>query len=267
MIKKLRPKVFPFFFILCACLFFFSCGSVKQIQYFQDLPDTTKIANLKIPGYTPPVINEGDILSISILTIDAANSSNVNLANAGAPTQSGVNQSDLSGYPVDKEGYIEMLELGKIKVKGLTIEQAHDAILQKALLYFKDPIVTIKNKNIKITLLGDISRPGTYNITTEKVTIIDVLGLAGDLTNYGRRDNVLLLRQNGDNTLSSIRLNLKSSDVLKSPYYYMQNNDVLYIEPTKSKGIASDQEFSRNLQVMSLVFSTLITLYSIFRFR
>lgn len=239
----------------------FSCVTLKQIKLFQDIPDSTKLSNLKLPTFVPPVIQPGDVLSISIITTDVGAPVNVNAGNAQAISASaGGGSAGETGYLVDKEGNIEIPELGKINVLGLTIDQAKETVKKKALFYFKDPTIIIKSKNLKITLLGEIQRPGSYNITNEKFTIIDALSYAGDFTSYGRRDNVLLLRQNDNHTLSSIRIDMRNSAILKSPYYYLQNNDVLYIEPTVGKARASDAIFDRNISYITVALGLLTTL-------
>jgi polysaccharide export outer membrane protein len=157
-------------------------------------------------------------------------------------------------------------ELGKIKVIGLNIEQAQAAIKERAAVYFNNPIVIVKNKSFKLTFMGEFQRPGTYIIPSEKFTMVDALGLSGGLTDFGQRDDILLLRQNNDtNTMSTIRINLKSSAVLKSPYYYLQNNDVLVANPNRSKGITTDQTFNRYLSLYSLLGSLISTILFLYR--
>ena len=250
-----------FIYILIA-IGLFSCGSTKQLKYFQDLPDSTKLASVKLPPYMPTTTRIGDILGIEIYTIDLNATMSVNvISNAPMSTIGGANiDYEQNGYVVDKNGEIDVPELGKIKVENLTMEQVQVVVKAKALTYFNDPIVIVKNKSFKLTFLGEFQKTGTFIIERPKLTIIDALGLAGGLTDYGRRDDILLLRQNQDNTLSTIRINLLSSNTLKSPYYYLQSNDVLLANPNKSKGIATDQTFSRYLTLYSLIGSLLTTL-------
>jgi len=240
----------------------FSCGSTKQLKYFQDLPDSTKLASIKLTNFTSPVIHPDQVLSINIYTIDLTSTQTINVVNTTiVASQTAVLGFDESGYLVDGEGYVELPELGKIKVANLNIEQAQAVIKERAAIYFNDPIVIVKNKSFKITFVGEFQKPGTFIIPSEKFTIVDAIGLSGGLTDFGQRDDVLLLRQNeNSNTLSSIRINLKSSAVLKSPYYYLQNNDVLLANPNKSKGISTDQTFNRYLTLYSLLGSVLTTI-------
>jgi len=239
----------------------FSCGSTRQLKYFQDLPDTTKLAVLKVVNFTVPVIHPDQVLSVNIYTIDLSATASVNAVNqAVVSTQGAVSGFDASGYLVDRDGYIEMPELGKIRVEGLNIEQAQTVIKTRAAVYFNDPIVIVKNKSFKISFIGEFQKTGTFIVPSEKFTILDAMSFSGGLTDFGQRNDVLLLRQNSDGTaLSSIRLDLKSSSVLISPYYYLQNNDVLVANPTRSKGISTDQTFNRYLALYSLIGSLLTT--------
>jgi polysaccharide export outer membrane protein len=250
------------FLFISIAIGLFSCGSTKQLKYFQDIPDSTKLASIKLANFTSPVIHPDQVLSINVYTIELSSTQTINVVNTSvASSQTAVLGFESSGYLVDREGYVELPELGKIKVENLTIEQAQVVIKERATKYFNDPIVIVKNKSFKITFVGEFQKTGTFIIPSEKFTLVDAIGLSGGLTDYGQRDDVLLLRQNDNgNTLSSIRINLKSSAVLRSPYYYLQNNDVLLANPSKSKGITTDQTFNRYLTLYSLLGSVLTTI-------
>ncbi len=240
----------------------FSCGSTRQLKYFQDLPDTTKLAILKVTNFTVPVIHPDQVLSVNIYTIDLTATASVNAVNSAVVSSQGaVSGFDASGYLVDREGNIELPELGKIKVENLNVEQAQAVIRERAAVYFNNPIVIVKNKSFKISFIGEFQKTGTFIVPSEKFTILDALSFSGGITDFGQRNDVLLLRQNSDNnTLSSIRIDLKNSSVLKGPYYYLQNNDVLVANPTRSKGISTDQTFNRYLTLYSLIGSIMTTL-------
>jgi len=244
-----------------------SCLTIKDVKLFQDIPDSVKIANINLPKFTPPVIHPDDILSVTILTSDPTATLTINAINTIAPSTpvtGGMNGSsggsNEGGYLVDKQGAIDMPILGKLNVGGLTIKQAQEVIRQKASGFFKDPLIIVKSKNLRITILGEVQRAGTYNATNEKVTIFDVLAYAGDFTPYARRDNILLLRQSDVSTLKPVRINLKNTAVLKSPYYYLQDNDVLIIEPNQGKAATSDAVFTRNISYISIGIGLLTTL-------
>ena len=262
MFKLYSKKILINLFFISIAIGLFSCGSTKQLKYFQDLPDSTKLSYIKLPAYEAPTVHVGDIIGVEIYTIDLSATASVNVVtNAPIATLGGANiDYEENGFVVDKGGEIDIPELGKIKVEGFTIEQIQVLVKAKALTYFNDPIVIVKNKSFKLTFLGEFQKTGTFIIQRPKITIIDALGLAGGLTDFGKRDDILLLRHNQDNTLSSIRVNLLSSNILKSPYYYLQPNDVLLANPTKSKGIVTDQTFSRYLTLYSLIGSLITTL-------
>ncbi len=262
MFKLYSKNILINFLFISIAIGLFSCGSTKQLKYFQDLPDSTKFASIKLSTYTVPTVHAGDILGVEIYTIDVSATASVNvISNAPILTLGGANiDYEENGFVVDKNGEIDVPELGKMKVENLTIEQIQAVVKAKAITYFNDPIVIIKNKSFKLTFLGEFQKTGTFIIQRPKITIIDALGMSGGLTDYGKRDDILLLRQNQDNTLSSIRINLLSSNILKSPYYYLQSNDVLLANPSKSKGISTDQTFNRYLTLYSLIGSLLTTL-------
>jgi len=142
-------------------------------------------------------------------------------------------------YLVNKNGFINYPVIGQINLKGLT---KLEAVQKMSLLlneYVQNPIINIRLMNFRITVIGEVQRPSTFIIPTEKVTILEALGLAGDMTAFGRRENVIIVREK-DGVRSTTRLNLNEKSVLASPYYYLQQNDVIYVEPYKTKAIQSD---------------------------
>lgn len=208
-----------------------SCGAPKNKIYFADL-DSTRVSQLNIPEFKEPLIQTDDILSITVQTIDVTASAALNQS----PVLSGMpgGGTSMGGFLVDKSGNVEMPILGVLKLAGLTSTQAKEVVRERAAKFYKDPTVQIRFANYKITILGEVTRPASYNLPNEKVTILDAISMAGDLTVYGKRENVLLMRQNGDKK-DIIRLNLASSKVLSSPYFYLKQNDVLYVEATPAK--------------------------------
>jgi polysaccharide export outer membrane protein len=255
--------VFVFFAI---ALSFSSCISVKELKYFQDIPDSTRLSVVKLPQYTVPVIHKGDLVSVLFYTTDPTAVANLNLpVMSSTVAASSVSGADQNGYLVDENGEIEIPQIGKVNVENLTTDQAREVIKTKSLNNLVNPLVIVKPKGIKIQVLGEVSKPGILFLPPGKATIIDAIGYAGDLTAYGRKDNILLLRTNSDNSLSQIRISLKDSNILGSKYYYLMNNDVLIIEPTKGKAISSDAAFSRNISLLTVGLSVLTTLIVVFR--
>src|SRR5690606_23784629 len=225
--KKLmkRPAFSRWGFFPLVLLLLVSSCSVKKIVYFNDLPpDTTRILK-QAAAFTEPVIQSDDILSITIQTLDPTTAAVANQAVAvqavGASSATNVGSQVISGFLVDKDGYVHMALIGKVEVKGLTTYEARERITTLASQYYKDPTVQVRFANFKVTVLGEVTRPATYTVPNEKVTVLDALGLAGDLTIYGKRENVLLVRDQGKEK-ELVRLNLNDSDVFQSPYFYLR---------------------------------------------
>ncbi len=241
-----------------------SCASSKKIRYFGDIADSTHGRKLVPSSYNDPVIQPDDILSISVQTIDPQNSLIINqmggaMPSVGSSSASPIGQQVVTGFLVDETGSVELAMMGKVKLAGLSTSVARDTIRQKAALYFKDPTVSVRFANYKITVLGEVNRPATYTVPNEKVTLLDALGLAGDLTIYGKRNNVLLIRD-VDGKKEFERFDLNSSDIFKSPYFYLKQNDVIYVEPNKAKAASLNTARIQTYALIGTVLSVLIVL-------
>lgn len=253
--------------IICLCLF--SCAAPKNITYFKDIPDTLlKSQEIEQTLYKTPVIQVDDILQVSIQTLDPAATILLNQQNTASwpvtgnsSTQAQVSNAGVSGYLVDKDGFILLPLVGKISVKGQTTDEVREKIRVKAAEYYKDPVVNVRFANFKITVLGEVARPSTYVMPNEKVTLLDAIGVAGDLTIYGKRENVLLIRER-DGKKEFARFNLNDSKLFSSPYYFLQQGDVIYIEPNKSKAASTDMAQVKRISVMASVLSLLIVIAS-----
>jgi polysaccharide biosynthesis/export protein len=265
-----------------------SCGNTRHLTYMQGQFDTVKLSHIQV---NDPVIQKGDLLSIIIysdnplatalynqpvITMASSSSSGSSGGSSGASgsgggtgSTAGAMQGPASpttpGYLVDDEGNIQMQGLGVLHVDGLTksrVKELLDSKLKDSLL--KNPYYSIRFLNYKFTVLGEVNRPGIYNIPGERLSLLDALGLSGDITFYGRRDNVLIIREtNGKRAFQ--RLDLTKPEIMASPYFYLQQGDVLYIEASKKKIAASDAVTARNVSIAVSVVSALAILYSIFR--
>jgi len=247
-------------------LAFSSCETTKNVPYFKDIPLDEQSVLDKSSVFKEPIIQSDDIMSVSIFTTDPTTSMIVNQAGSQAINSSSM-QSSLSatpanaGFLVDKNGEIDISVVGKIKIAGLTTFQAKDLIRDRASIVFQKPNVQVRFANFKITILGEVARPASYVIPNERVNILDALGLAGDLTIFGKRENVLLIRDaNGKKEVA--RLNLNSSDIFKSPYYYLRQNDVLYVEPNKGKAASLNQARTQTFAVIGSALSVLVVLFT-----
>ncbi|WP_047245773.1 polysaccharide biosynthesis/export family protein [Maribacter thermophilus] len=233
-----------------------SCGSKKDIVYFQDAADYETIVSDNSHVNTFKV---DDILRINVSTLDPAASVPFNLFSS--MPEGAVSNPQQLDYLVDKNGEIDFPVLGKIKVVGLTPEETKELLREKLKPYLKDPIINIRLSNFTITVLGEVNRPGTYQVNGEQITVLEAIGLANDLGIKGRRDNVLVIRDfNGTKVYT--RVNLTSKDILNSPVYYLTQNDVVYVEPNKSAVSQStlDNRAGLAVSIASLVITTTILL-------
>lgn len=248
--------------VLCFLLFLSSCITNKNTTYFQDISQSQKTVIQQSAKYTELIIQVDDILSVSISTIDpqsvAAVNQGVSTPILGAANSTGTAQQ-VNGFLVDKNGEIQLSMIGSVKVAGLSTFEARELILKKALSYYKDPNVQVRFANFRVTVLGEVSRPATYTIPNEQVSVLDVLGLAGDLTIYGMRENVMVIRNN-NGTKEFGRLNLNSSEIFNNPYFYLKQNDVVYIEPNRSKIAATDASRTRLITIGTSMLSAIIVL-------
>ncbi|MCR8559713.1 polysaccharide biosynthesis/export family protein [Mucilaginibacter sp. BJC16-A38] len=265
--KSLIKRFCLFASVLYLSFTIVSCSSVKKIKYFQDIPDSGQLKTIAKVEYTPPVIKVDDILTVIVSTIDPQNTAVINLGNVPvSSTGTSLSSSSLatasqqvsSGYLVDKNGEIEVLILGKIKVAGLTTSEATAKINEAALKYYKNLTVIVRFANFKISVTGEVLKPGVYVMPNEKVSVLDALALAGDLTIFGKRENVLLIRENSDGSKTPYRINLKRSDIMSAPYFYLRQNDVIYVEPRKAKSDATDASQAKYITLAASVLSILI---------
>lgn len=230
---KLTTKNCIIFYIIT--LLFCSCTMAKEIPYFKDLESS----NEEIPVVQNEArIHNDDVLSIAVSAIDPLTVAPFNLpiVTYASPGEEKLSSTPIiQPYIVDVNGEISFPILGQIKISGLKKSEAAELIRKKLEPYLKDPIVTIQFLNYKITVLGEVNKPGSYTVKNERTSILQALGMAGDLTIYGRRDNVLLIRELDGGKKEYIRMDLTKTDILSSPFYYLQQNDVIYVEPNNTR--------------------------------
>jgi polysaccharide export outer membrane protein len=217
-------------------LFLFSCSNTSKLVYFNTTQST-------FPGTSQamePLIQKNDLLSITVSSLNPEASAIFNAPNiaaSGIHTTTTIGNATPVGYLVNQDGKISFPMLGELQVTGLTKSQlAADLTKQltdKKLLV--DPIVSIRFLNFRVSVLGEVSKPGVYSVPNEKLTLLEALGLAGDITIYGKKDNVLVIREGNDGAKTLKRLDLNTAEVMNSPYYYLRSNDVVYVEPTQNR--------------------------------
>jgi polysaccharide export outer membrane protein len=261
-----------FFTLLAPVLFAVfatSCSVNKKITYFKDIPDTVHQSARNIPSlaFSDPVIQPNDILQVSILTLDPqvntvlAAGNTTSFSVQPGSSSSPVAPTPISGLLVDNQGTIELPVIGKIKVSGLTTSLARDSIHNRVAQYYNSPVVNVRFANFSITILGEVARPASYVVPSEKVSILDAIGMAGDLTIYGKRENVLLIRDSLGHK-QYVRFNLNSSEMFSSPYFYLKQGDMVYVEPGRSKIASSDAVKTRNISLIATGISLLIVIFS-----
>lgn len=218
-----------------------SCTSYKQVPYMQNSAeiDTTVVTELYDARIQPK-----DILTITVSceNPETALPFNLTIPTTINSTRSTYSQPILQTYLVDNNGFIEFPSLGKVHIGGLTKTEAETLIKSGIESHFSDaaPIVNVRFTNYKISVIGEVVRPNTYVISNEKVNIFEALAMAGDLTIYGKRDGVKLIREDADGTKKIVPINLNDANIIYSPYYYLRQNDVLYVEPNKAKAQNSE---------------------------
>ena len=231
-------KFYYLFVVLAVAVMASSCSSTKNVAYFQnsDSIDFNQSQRLYDAKIMPK-----DQLTITVNTTDPEVSIPFNLLMQNTYTQGrslSAGAGTVMPYLVDNEGYIKFPIIGALKVVGLTKRQCEKMIEDKIRPYLSEsenPVVTVQMSSYSISVLGEVARPGTFMVSREEITILEALAQAGDLTIYGVRDKVKLIRKNADGKKEMHTLNLNDANIVNSPYYYLQQNDVVYVEPNKVK--------------------------------
>lgn len=217
-------------------LFIVSCSTQKNIAYLQDAGMDSAVV---VQELYDARIKPKDLLTITVNTFDREASVPFNLmypSGSASPSVSTNGENSLQKYLVDNEGSIDFPVLGKIKVADMTKNQVEAYLKEQLRPYLKEePLINVRMVNYKISVLGEVNRPNTYTITNEKVNVLEALALAGDLTIYGKRDNVKLMRESVEGKREVVILDLTDKNLIHSPYFYLQQNDVLYVEPNKTR--------------------------------
>lgn len=222
-----------YYCILLILLAGVSCTNTKKAVYFSD----QKNGSFAAPAIPKLVIQNNDLLSISVSSLNPEASAVFNQPNnPPAGNNNTTTTTAATGYLVDGEGNIQFPFLGAVKASGLSKDELKSnltkSLVDKKLLV--DPIITIRFLNFKVTVLGEVAHPNVITVPSERISLLEAIGLAGDLTIYAQRDNVLVIRDE-DGKKVTHRLNLNSTELFNSPYYYLKSNDVVYVEPNKNK--------------------------------
>lgn len=261
--------------VLLACLavmsLFSSCQSYKRVPYLQDAEVVSQVRQEE--SLYDAKIMPKDLLTIVVsctspelavpFNLTVASPASVAISNTQVTTQ-----PVIQPYLVDNDGKINFPVLGELEVGGLTKRQAEQLVMEKLKPYIKEtPIVTVRMVNYKISVIGEVARPGTFTISNEKVNLLEALAMAGDMTVWGLRDNVKLIREGADGRQQIITLDLNKAETILSPYYWLQQNDIVYVTPNKAKARNSDIGNSTSLwfSATSILVSLASLLVTIFK--
>jgi polysaccharide export outer membrane protein len=258
----------------CMSILLQSCNTGKRLNtlvYFNERGDTA--LEKSVQRYEP-AIQPGDRISIVVNALDPTSAAPYNLGSAASITSgSSLLNTGLTspttptaqsnnGYLVEENGTIQFPQLGKIQVAGMRRKQLVDTLTQRLEKFVKDPLITVQFLNFKITVLGEVTRPGTINIPDGRVTLVEAIGLSGDLLITARRDNIMVIRENNGQREFG-RVNMLSRNIFSSPYFVLKQNDVVYVELTKDKVTATDMSSSLLRNNISLAATALTVISTI----
>ena len=235
---SMRKYVLPIL-VIVAVILLGSCANSEKVAYFQN---ANEINLTESKGLYDAHIRPKDILTITVSTTDPLAAKPFNLVvmnplNSSGNINSG-NTGSLQTYLVDNEGMINFPILGKIKVGGLSktdCESMITGMIKPYMAESENPIVTVKMASYKVTVIGEVQHPGTFPVAQEKINVLEAIAQAGDLSIYGKRDNIMLIREKDNGEKEIHKLDLTDADLFNSPYYYLQQNDVIYVEPNRVK--------------------------------
>ena len=255
-----KPKFFLYLFFVSLLS---SCVSREEMVYFQNL-DRLKVEEGSSSIYDNFEIKPNDQLNITVSAEEMEAAMPFNLPFIGNMMGSRMGEMRVSGTPalqnylVNAEGEIQFPVLGTIKVEGLNRKELSKKLEEKISKYIQNPIVIVKLSNFQVTVLGEVNQPGTFPIGDEYLSLPKALGLAGDLTIYGKRKNVLVVRESGDGKKEHAYLDLTEASIVNSPFYYLQQNDVVYVEPNGPQ--LQSASYNRNASVYISIASVLVSL-------
>lgn len=266
-------KPLSFFPILGLLLLVSSCVQHKELVSFPSestnfAPQDTLANSIELR------VQPDDLLRITVFSynpeavapfnIEVPNQQNMQMMGQATNAQGNYPIELFNGYFVDKEGYLSFPVLGRLKVEGLTTAEVEKLITEGTKLYLKDAVVNVRFMNLKVTVTGEVSRPGVIRVTNQRMTVMEAIGNAGDFTPYANRTNVLLVREERGKRYYH-RLNFQKEDLFKSPYFYLRQNDVIYVEPIRAKVATVQDPFARGVTYGSAFISIITLAVALFR--
>lgn len=249
--------------LLVCTICIYSCIPYKDTVGFTGIHNIKVDTSQLITNRHDILIQADNLLNIQVQSLDP----DINKAFNATETSSQVFANPQSvenfvGYYVDSEGNIDFPIVGKIKVGGLTITQAKNLVTEKTSTYLKGAAINIRFLNLKVTVLGEVKKPGVVKFSNKRITVLEAIGEAGDFTDYAKRDTILIIREIGDRRTTE-RLNLQDKSFLTSPFYYLEQNDVIYIEPTKHKALSIKDRSDKVIPIASIIVSSIISLITL----
>ncbi|CAN5502289.1 polysaccharide biosynthesis/export family protein [soil metagenome] len=214
----------------------FSCKTSRQLAYFQDLTDTAKVQLVEQYPFQPLKVQVDDQLQILVTSSSPEASQFFNISSGAVNAAAAA----LNAYPVTVNGNITLPIIGEMQVLGLTTLEVKQKVFQALTPYLKDAVVSVRIINFKITVIGEVSGPVVVPVDRERINVLEAIGAAGDMTVYSKRYNVKVLRK-GVNGMEVAHLNFNYSKIMQSPYFQLQQNDVVYVEPETTKGISAER--------------------------
>ncbi len=246
-----------------------SCGSTREVAYFQNIDEVDLSISKGL--YTARLMPK-DELTITVTSADAAATHEFNLSVANTLSVTGglSTQQSLITYMVDNDGMITFPQLGRLYVVGMSCEELQAYLVEKLQPFFSEdmpPIVTARLSNYRVTVLGEVGSPKVVSVSSEKMSVLEAIASAGDLGIYGKRKNVLVIREDATGEKTHHVLDLTDANIINDPYYYVQQNDVIYVTPNKSKARNSDigQATTLTVSITSIVISLASLLYNILK--
>ena len=247
--SKARPQLPAVFLCFWVLISLIACQSPKKTAYFQTIRRDTVLQNTVARNFDLK-IKPGDQLTISIASASPELSELFNTAPGG--------EAGTGGYAVDKNGQIQLYKLGTVKAAGLSRTELEEKLYQDLGPYLKDPVVSVRFANHRVTVLGAVGSPGVINLTADQISVLDAVGQSGDLAENAKRENILVIRQT-EAGKEFRHLNLLDHSVFQSPYFYLQNEDVVYVEPEPKKEVSRTTQFFSyiisGISILSLIIS------------
>jgi polysaccharide biosynthesis/export protein len=239
------------------------CVSHKQLlNYQENFPGTPEMTINKLPNIR---IQPNDVLSIKVFGSEMELVAPFNITSS---EQSGsfvnLEAIQLTGFLVNQQGTIDFPVLGKLKLEGLSVTEVKDSLVERLKTYLKDPVVNVRLLNFRVTVSGEVRNPGAFNVVNERISVLDALALAGDLTDYADRRDILLVREsNGVRSLN--RINLQSADFFHSEHYFLKQNDLIYVKPLRAKAGAVQDQSSKAVPILSAAATVAAVLIALFK--